>query len=86
MKDLYGRWAMGLLILLLVLVAVDIYLRVMQPPNQGPCLAIPTKFILQEPECAEKLIEAANVSNVRIVSSEALGTAPHNQSPILANG
>lgn len=72
MKDLYRRWLIGLLILLLVLVAVDIYLRVMQQPNQRPCLAIPTKFILQEPECAGKLLRAANVSGVRIVSIVAL--------------
>lgn len=79
MKDLYGRWAMGLLILLLVLVAVDIYLRVMQQPDQRPCLAIPTKFVLHEPECAEKLLRAANVSNVRIVSIAPLW--PNNLNP-----
>ena len=47
MKGLYDRrWAIGLLILLLALVATDIDFRVMQQPNRGPCLAIPTKFIL----------------------------------------
>ena len=69
MKGLYRMWIIGLLVLLLVLVAVDIYLRVIQQPNQRPLLAIPTKFILQEPECAEKLLRAANVSRVQIVSN-----------------
>ena len=72
MKSLYIRWVIGLLILLMVLLAVDVYLRIMQRPNQGPCLAIPTKFVLQEPECAEKLLRAANVSGVGIVSLGAL--------------
>jgi hypothetical protein len=62
-------WIIVLLVLLLVLVTVDIYLRMMQEPNQRPWLAIPTRFILQEPECAEKLLRAANVSGVQIVSN-----------------
>jgi len=72
MKSLYRKWVIGPLILLLVLVAVDIHFRVMQQPNQRPCLAIPTKFILQEPECAGKLLRAANISNVRILLPGAL--------------
>jgi len=67
MKSPYRRWVIGLLILLLVLVAFDICLRTTKYSNQRPCLAVPTKFILQEPECAEKLLRAANVSGVRIV-------------------
>ena len=68
MKDLYKMWIIGLFVLLLTLVVVDITLRIIQQRNEKPCLAIPTKFILQEPECAEKLIQAANVSNVRVIS------------------
>ena len=68
MKDLYKMWIIGLFVLLLTLVVVDITLRIIQQRNEKPCLAIPTKFILQEPECVEKLIQAANVSNVRVIS------------------
>ncbi|MBU0717176.1 MAG: hypothetical protein KJ749_02925 [Planctomycetes bacterium] len=33
-----------------------------------PCAALPTRFVLESPECAQKLLDAMNVSNVRIVS------------------
>ena len=67
------------MISLLVLVTGDIHVRVMQRPNQGPCLAIPTKPVLQEPEHAKELLGAANVSNVRIVSTAPVW--PGNVSP-----
>ena len=34
-------------------------------------MAIPAKFILEYPECAQRLVEAANVTNVRIVAIDA---------------
>jgi len=69
MKSLYRMWIIGLLVLLLILVAVDTHLRVMQQSNQRPLLVIPTKVILQDPECAEKLLRAANVPRVQVVSN-----------------
>ena len=32
-----------------------------------PCPAIPTRFVLDDPECADKLLRAMNVTNVRIL-------------------
>lgn len=32
-----------------------------------PCAAIPTRFVAQEPVCAQKLIESMNITNVRVV-------------------
>jgi hypothetical protein len=31
-----------------------------------PCPAIPTRFVLEEPACAQKLLESMNVTNVHI--------------------
>ena len=36
-----------------------------------PCAALPTRFVLDSPECAQKLLDAMNVSNVRVVSRTA---------------
>jgi hypothetical protein len=33
-----------------------------------PCAAVPTKYIYEEPECADKLLRAMNVTRVRILS------------------
>ncbi len=74
MKDCYRGRLISLLILLLMLVTVDIYLRAMQQPNQRRCLAVPAKLVLQDPECAAKLLEAANVSSVRIMPANMTGT------------
>ena len=34
--------------------------------NALPCAAIPTRLILENPACAQALLESMNVSNVRI--------------------
>ena len=33
-----------------------------------PCAAIPTRFVMEHPDCADKLIRAMNVTNVRVRS------------------
>lgn len=44
-----------------------------RPPNRGslPCAALPTRFVLDSPECAQKLLDAMNVTNVRVHSANA---------------
>lgn len=37
-----------------------------------PCGAIPTRFVMEEPECADKLLRSMNVTNVRILSPKTL--------------
>jgi len=32
-----------------------------------PCESVPVRFVLDEPECADKLLRAMNVTNVRIL-------------------
>ena len=36
-----------------------------------PCQALPIRFVIDEPECADKLLRSMNVSNVRVKSYEA---------------
>ena len=35
-----------------------------------PCAAIPTRFVLEEPACAQKLLESMNVTNVRVSAAQ----------------
>lgn len=37
-----------------------------------PCQAVPIGFLMDEPECTDKLLRAMNVSNVHILPVEAL--------------
>ena len=32
-----------------------------------PCKAVPTRFVIEEPECANKLLRSMNVTNVHIL-------------------
>lgn len=41
-----------------------------EPSNQECHMRIPTRFIIEEPECANKLIQALGIENVRVVSRE----------------
>jgi hypothetical protein len=74
------RWALpALLSLILVALLANCWLlvRVDQqlahiieediPRKSLPCAAIPTRFVLEEPGCAQRLLEFMNVSKVRIV-------------------
>ena len=37
-----------------------------EPERSLPCPAIPTRFVLDDPECAHKLLRAMNVTGVRV--------------------
>lgn len=37
-----------------------------------PCGAIPIQFVLEEPECANKLLRSMNVTNVHILPKESV--------------
>ena len=64
-----------LLILLLLLVLVGatanvmVMLKLRSPQScdaAPPCAAIPTRFVVEHPDCADKLLRSMNVTNVRI--------------------
>ena len=65
MKNGYVKLLIVLVVLLLAFVMIDIGIRL--HTNHRPCLTIPTRFILEEPQCAQKLVRAANVSGVKVV-------------------
>ena len=72
MKEKQTLWMMVLLVLVLIGVAADILLTLRtQPASRArpslPCAAIPTRYILQYPDCADRLLRAMNVTNVRIL-------------------
>ena len=75
----WRRSLIVLQILLLVLVVVDITLTIrcankidsmisQRERPSLPCAAIPTRLVLEHPECAQRLLEAMNVTNVRVVA------------------
>ena len=41
-------------------------------PPSLPCAAVPTSLILEDPICAQKLLDSMNVTNVRIQRGETL--------------
>ena len=64
-----------LLILLLLLVLVGatanvmVMLRLASPQSCNaapPCAAIPRRFVMEHPDCADELLRSMNVTNVRV--------------------
>lgn len=45
-------------------------------PASLPCAAVPTRFVMESPECAQLLLEAMNVTNVRVYSANATRKHP----------
>ena len=79
-------WIMILLILILAGVFADVLLNLRHEPNTVAkptlaCQAIPTRYILEYPDCVDKLLRVMNVSNVKIVSGRPQ-TSMKNESSI----
>ena len=75
MKQKKDKWLKVLLVFLLIAVMADITARLLllaEEKAPSRCLAIPTQYVLEYPECADKLLQAANITNVHIVSSGTL--------------
>lgn len=75
MNETKSRWVMVLLVLLLAALIANAAIM-LKSVRSRPCLAIPTRFVLEYPDCAEKLVQVANVSGVRIVSNVRLASKP----------
>ena len=83
MNEERTRLIVILLIVILLSVVADITIRVLpsaKAKQQSKCLAVPTKFIMEHPDCADKLVQAANLTNIRIVSSKTLESGRYDQS------
>ena len=50
-----------------------------------PCQAVPTQFVIDEPECANKLLRSMNVTNVRILPANSLDALSHRTAVSLQN-
>ncbi|RKY03788.1 MAG: hypothetical protein DRP56_10820 [Planctomycetota bacterium] len=82
MKKNKAKWIVILLVLVLM---VDIVVRLSVPTNPkqpSQCLAIPMKFAMEYPDCANKLIQAVNLTNIHIVPPGTLEARRYNQSKL----
>jgi len=60
----------GLVVILVAVIIVDLGVRNhwgAAPDAVSPHLLVPKSFILEHPECAEKLLQAADITNVHII-------------------
>ena len=75
-SEKYIKWIILLIVILLVVLACNIWTiwKLTQLKAPEPSLRIPKSFVINYPECANKLLESMNISNVHIKSiSKALG-------------
>ena len=84
-----SKWQMVLVVCIFAIVAANLFMAmklssdirrlqlVPQKRQTLPCGAIPTRFVIEEPVCANKLLRSMNVTNVRIL--------PHNESYFVQN-
>ena len=63
------RWMIALLILIVILLVVSIFITLKSLTLRQPktYLNMPIKFALEYPECANKFLEAMNITNIRVV-------------------
>ena len=72
MKEKKAKWVVILLVLVLIAIVVDIAVRLSVPEKPEPSLQYSKMLIkvgMEDPDCANKLLKAANLTNVHIVPS-----------------
>ena len=75
MKEKKAKWIVILLVLVLAAVVADIAVRLSVPAKPEPSLQYSKILIrvgMEDPDCANKLLKAANLTNIRIVPSGTL--------------
>ena len=85
MKKNKAKWAVILLIVVLVAVVADIAVRLSIPAKPEPSLQYSKALIkigMEDPDCANKLLKAANLTNIRIVPPGTLEARRYNQSKL----
>ena len=84
MKKKKAKWVVILLVLVLITIMADIAIRLsmLSEPEKSRCLEIPIKFVMENPDCADKLFKAANLTNVHIVPPGTLEAQRYNQSKL----
>ena len=85
MKKKKSKWAIILLIAVLIAVLADVAVRLSVPDKSkqpSKCLAIPIKYAMEYPDCTNKLIEAANLTNIHVVPPGTLEARRYNQSKL----
>ena len=83
MKKNNAKWVAVLLVVVLIAIAADIGVHLSgQAKSKQPsrCLEIPIKFAMEYPDCTNKLIQAANLTNIRIVLPGTLEARRNNLS------
>ena len=85
MKEKNVKWFIVLLVLVLVAIVADIAIRLnwnYQNKDTSQQLVIPVEFMYKYPDCANKLIEAANLTNVHMIPPGTLEARRYNQSKL----
>ena len=59
-------------LILTIILRLSLEIKADQSKNTPACGAIPTQFVVQEPECANKLLVYMNITNVHIESHDSL--------------
>lgn len=73
--------ATNILVLIKIMGTLTEFSNLHQKSQSLPCPAIPTRLILEDPGCAQKLLDSMNVTNVRIRPGGSLAPQGGNGTP-----
>ena len=86
MKEKKAKWVAILLVVVLIAVVADIAVRLLVPAKSEPSLQYSKMLIkvgMEDPDCANKLLKAANLTNVRIVQAGTLNARRNKGSTVI---
>ena len=85
MKEKKAKWVVILLVLVLIAIVVDIAVKLSVPAKPEPLLRYSKMLIrvgMEDPDCANKLLKAANLTNIHIVPPGTLEERRRNLSTL----
>lgn len=75
-----------ILLIISIVMTVKLLINICQSPQDSgqrdtpPCRALPAQFVIEEPDCADKLLRLMNIANVNILPAEDFEPLP-NETP-----
>ena len=79
-KNLNSQIAVTICILVLLVINMVMMAKLLMNIQQSPlysehhdalpCRALPARFVIEEPECADKLLRLMNITNIHILTAE----------------
>ena len=72
LKEVKSKWILVLLIIIIGLLIINLFLtkELLHSRTSKKCLTIPRQYVIDEPDCVNKLLMSMNMTTIHVIQSE----------------